>query len=252
MKQVGISCILPALLVLAGCSIGAGASPLIHGGGGSRVGGSTNLVTRQTAQFDSGATESMILSYVLRQLSLDPLANISSDRSRDFDRTVTDTSGLSDGKRSRKLNQAHGIPLNHKRAATSRRIDTCPHPEDPYFIRSTCDHASGTLNSKSYQSTCNYRPTGSLNYHANNDVVTAGSCGPDEFCFQNDHGQQRSPVAFCVSNSNIVNLITAGASSSGARPASLDTIGPAHRLLGETLSQSRHNLRRYAFGRQDG
>ena len=57
MKQAGMSHILSAVLLLASCNIGAGASAPIHGDGVSIVGGSTKLVTRSTVP--------IILSYVL-------------------------------------------------------------------------------------------------------------------------------------------------------------------------------------------
>ena len=95
---------------------------------------------------------------------------------------------------------------------TSRRLDSCPDPEDPNFIRSTCDHTSGSLSAKSYKVTCNYRHYLAINYRAINDVVTPGTCEDNEFRVQNDNTPEGSGVAYGVGHDNVVYLVGPGAS----------------------------------------
>lgn len=152
-----------------------------------------------------------------RRPQLDALANESPYRPTDFNIGNTDISGSSNGRQPRDLNEAYASHLDHKRASPSRRIDECPHPDDPYFIRSTCDYSSGSPNRKSYKLTCNYRSMGGLRYRIHNDDVIAGACTAEEFCVQNDHAQPGGAVAYCVSNSNIIDLIGAPLPPTGHR-----------------------------------
>ena len=157
------------------------------------------------------------------------LANENDHRAIDFN--ITDGSGHSITKRSLYLS-----PPKQKRVV-SLRIDSCPDPADPYFIKSTCDHTGGSLNSQSYTLTCNTRPVSSPNYRTVNDVVTTGSCAAEEFCVENDHDPDATSVAYCVSPENLVQLIQAGSSAeAGSRQATLDTTtGSAHNIVGNTL-----------------
>ena len=145
--------------------------------------------------------------------------------------TVVDTSGHNNEKRSPRPTS------NQKRASISIRIDQCPDLEYPYFIRSTCDHTSGSLNAQSYKLTCNSRPMGSPTYNHLNDDIISGSCGSTEFCVQNDHNAGVDHVAHCVSTENVVNLVTAGSGpASGARRVTFDTTtGAGHDLVGQVL-----------------
>lgn len=119
---------------------------------------------------------------------------------------------------------------------TSRKIDTCPDSQDPYFIKSTCDHTSGSPDAKAFKLTCNYRPVGSLQYRTANDAITAGTCAQNEFCIQNDNAKDADSVAYCVSNSNMINLITAGQSGNGHRRVTVSVNkGSADSVLGQTL-----------------
>ena len=157
------------------------------------------------------------------------LANKNDHRAINFN--ITDGSGQSITKRSLRLTSP-----KQKRVA-STRIDTCPDPGDPYFIKSTCDHTGGSLNSQSYTLTCNTRPISSPNYRTVNDAVTTGSCAAEEFCVQNDNNPEATSVAYCVSPENLVQLIQAGSSTAaGSRQATLDTTGgSAHDIVGNTL-----------------
>ena len=149
--------------------------------------------------------------------------------------TIVDAPVTQDGETVQAIKHARGL-TRIKRRDTSRRIDSCPDREDPYFIKSTCDHTSGSLNAKTFKSTCNYRPAGSLQYAVRNDAITTGTCAENEFCIQNNHAKEGSSVAYCVSNSNMVSLITAGQSGNGHRRVTVNVNkGSADSVLGQTL-----------------
>lgn len=84
--------------------------------------------------------------------------------------------------------------------------------------------------------TCNYRPTSSPQYRSINDNDTPGTCGPEEFCVQNDNNPEADSVAYCVSHENVVDLVQAGASPArSARQVSVDTDKWAKDPAGNTL-----------------
>ena len=147
--------------------------------------------------------------------------------------TIVDAPVTQNGETVQTIKYARGLTRIKKRD-TSRRIDSCPDREDPYFIKSTCDHTSGSLDAKAFKLTCNYRPAGSLQYAVRNDAITTGTCAQNEFCIQNNHAEEGSSVAYCVSNSNMVSLITAGQSGNGHRRVTVNVNkGSADSVLGQ-------------------
>ena len=145
--------------------------------------------------------------------------------------TIVDSPVTQNGETVQAIKYARGLTRIKKRD-TSRRIDSCPDAQDPYFIKSTCDHTSGSLDAKAFKITCNYRPVGSLQYLVRNDEISTGTCAQNEFCIQNNHDEESSSVAYCVSNSNMINLITAGQSGNGHRRVTLNVNKGS---LGQTL-----------------
>lgn len=114
------------------------------------------------------------------------------------------------------------INTNQKRGVGSRRIDFCPDPERPAFKYSQCDYASNYNfdersrgNAKAFKIACARGAAGLAPSYS--EVVSTGTCGPEEFCVQLPTKYLRyrrllSTVAYCVSHENVIKLISAGAS----------------------------------------